>query len=491
LPARAQDEKRDAAKLLAPYVNETTFAAVEIDVQKLDLDVLFRHLQRPKLPEGAREELAKEQEQARQFRAAFLRAGGRRVYFVFNNPESLPGGPQPLILIPADKAEAREALQQFLGQLRFLKTEVKGDLVLAGTEHVIPVGSRRAQEVPQLAQGFTAVSEYDQRVVVRLPEALRRSLEELVPKLPPEFGGGSIKTITRDLRWIAAGADFGDKLQVRVLGQTENGQAAKDLAVLSRRALELALKDIPDLASLVDVLSPKAAGGLVELKLEANTIDTAVLPLIAKMRARASQAQSTNNLKQIALAFHNYHDVTKAFPPQWTQDKKKRPLLSWRVHILPYIEQNALYKQFKLDEPWDSPHNKKYLTMIPVTYRSPLARPDLEPGKTTYIMPAGPKLLFNGAKLPKIQQITDGTSNTVLVLDADDSRAVYWTKPDDWEVDPKEPTKGAGKPGIGILAALCDGSVHVLPTTIKPEIFWALLTPRGGEVIDWEKVHGK
>jgi hypothetical protein len=490
--APAQEDKRDPAKLLAPFVNDTTIAAIEIDVQKVDFDAVFQYLAQPKLPPGARDELAKEQEHARQQRAAFLRAGGRYVYVLFNLPENIPHGPQPLLVIPADKAEVRQALQVYVAQFPFFKSEIKGDLLLVSTPPVLQALSRfQAKEVPQLAPAFTAVTAFPQRAAVRLPDTLRRSLEELAPDLPRELGGGSIKTFTRGLKWVAVGGDVSEKMQFRVQGQAENAQSARDLAALARQALELILKESRMPASFVDVLSPKADGDRLELALDTRTINATIVPAIVKVRESAGKAQSTNNLRQIALAFHNYHDVYKAFPPQANQDKQKKLLLSWRVHILPFIEENVLYQEFKLNEPWDSPHNKKLIARMPKFYRSPLSRPDLEEGKTTYVLPVGPKLLFNGAKRPKIQQITDGTSNTILALDADDSQAVIWTQPADWRVDPMSPKKGAVRAGLGILAAFCDGSVHVLPGTVDAEQIWALLTPTGGEVIDWKKITGR
>jgi hypothetical protein len=123
---------------------------------------------------------------------------------------------------------------------------------------------------------------------------------------------------------------------------------------------------------------------------------------------------------------------------------------------------------------------------MPPTYRSPLMRPDVEAGKTTYLVPGGPKLIFNGPKATHIRNITDGTSNTIFAIDADDAEAVYWTQPEDWHVDPKRPKAGAVRDVGGtkiILAVFADGSVRMLPASIGNEAFWSLLTPSGGEAI--------
>src|SRR5262249_54155708 len=91
-----------------------------------------------------------------------------------------------------------------------------------------------------------------------------------------------------------------------------------------------------------------------------------LMPAVQKVRMAAGNAQGQNNLKQIALAMHNYNDAYNGKLPAhaiYSKDGKK-PLLSWRVAILPFIEQDNLYQQFHLDEPWDSEHNKKLIPML-------------------------------------------------------------------------------------------------------------------------------
>jgi hypothetical protein len=195
-----------------------------------------------------------------------------------------------------------------------------------------------------------------------------------------------------------------------------------------------------------------------------------------------------NSLKQIGLAMHNYHDSYAHFPTAAGRDKAGKPLLSWRVHLLPYLEQDALYREFKLDEPWDSDHNKKLIARMPKVYQG--RNPKLtEAGKTPFLVPVGPGTLFGDDKKPlRFADITDGTSNTILAVEADDERAVVWTKPDDFTVDPKDPRKGLARPGQdGFLALMADGSPHYFLATIDPRTLTALFTPAGGEVVDLKR----
>ncbi len=126
-----------------------------------------------------------------------------------------------------------------------------------------------------------------------------------------------------------------------------------------------------------------------------------------------------NNLKQIGLAMHNYHATNGSFPPAYTVDKDGKPLLSWRVLILPFLEQEALYKEFHLDEPWDSPHNKPLIERMPTSYVCPSESDRrVDRGKTTYLTPRGKATIFPGPEGIKIQKITDGSSNTIFAVDA-------------------------------------------------------------------------
>src|SRR5262249_12243111 len=96
-----------------------------------------------------------------------------------------------------------------------------------------------------------------------------------------------------------------------------------------------------------------------------------LLPAVQSSRTAARRAQSVNNLKQIALALHNFHSSNGRFPPAGSRDKNGNALLSWRVTILPFVEQQALFNEFHMDEPWDSPHNKTLLDKMPMLYAVP------------------------------------------------------------------------------------------------------------------------
>lgn len=163
---------------------------------------------------------------------------------------------------------------------------------------------------------------------------------------------------------------------------------------------------------------------------------TAYTAAVQKFEQAAAVQKSANNLKQLALAMHGYHDVNNGFPPAAVCDKKGKPQLSWRVLILPYIDQVALYKQFKLDEPWDSDNNKKLIEKMPSVYAIPGKG---KPGDTDtyYRVFVGNGAAFDWLMGTKLTGITDGTSNTIMAVHA--AEQVPWAEPRELKYSPDAP----------------------------------------------------
>lgn len=201
---------------------------------------------------------------------------------------------------------------------------------------------------------------------------------------------------------------------------------------------------------------------------------------------------SVNNLKQIGLAIHSFHDVNRMLPPPAICSKKDgTPLLSWRVLILPYIDENPLYNEFKLDEAWDSPHNIKLLPRMPKVFVAPGVK-SKESHLTYYQALTGPDAVFPlipdknrpfGARNGTMVGITDGTSNTIGIVEA--STPVPWTKPDDLVYDAKKalPKMGGTIMPNGFNAVFMDATVRFISNRVDAKTLHALITPRGNEVV--------
>jgi RNA polymerase sigma factor (sigma-70 family) len=181
--------------------------------------------------------------------------------------------------------------------------------------------------------------------------------------------------------------------------------------------------------------------------------------------AVAGHQRTQHNLKQIGVAMVNHEAAHKVYPSPAIFSENGKPLLSWRVALLPFLDQQDLYKQFRLDEPWDSAHNKMLLKKMPDVYRSPGAK---DPSATHYQVFVGQGTIFEGPKGVGFPQIPDGTSNTILVVEA--AAAVPWTKPEDLAYAPtgKIPDLGGVHPGV-FYALFADGGVYALKQRFAPE----------------------
>ena len=185
------------------------------------------------------------------------------------------------------------------------------------------------------------------------------------------------------------------------------------------------------------------------------------------------------NLRRIALSFLNHESALGEFPTQAITAPDGTPLLSWRVAILPFLGEQNLYDQFNLDEAWDSPNNIELVSLIPSVFE----KAGIPTGFTPYLGSVGEDTLFRPDQLNvSFGSIFDGAQNTILVVEANDDRAVEWTRPVDLEFDPVNPRDGLGSANaFGFLAATLDGRVRVLDPTIPDETVSYLLQRNDGQ----------
>ncbi len=223
-------------------------------------------------------------------------------------------------------------------------------------------------------------------------------------------------------------------------------------------------------------------------------VGVACVPAVQRVRLAAARMAASNDVKQIGPAMHSYHDTEGTLPPaeaRWKDPKTGQVgyPVSWRVRILPYLGQSQLFAQYRMDEPWDGPHNIQLLDQMPKPYACHVASG--EPHGYTYYRvfvsprdrrPTGevpPFLSGDYGAAATLAQITDftpyGTSGNILVVEA--AEAVPWTKPDELVYDPEGPLPRVGghfPGGFGVVFA--DGSVEFIRQDIKDRTMRALIT---------------
>jgi hypothetical protein len=211
--------------------------------------------------------------------------------------------------------------------------------------------------------------------------------------------------------------------------------------------------------------------------------------------ARRSGCQG--HLKQIVVALHSYHDKYGCFPPAVVRDENGRPMHSWRVLLLPYLEHQPLYARYRLDEPWDGPNNKKLHGIGMPTFACPehaRGRGTNPPTGTNYVVVVGPRTAFPEDRCVALGDITDDQGNTLLVVEIANS-GIHWMEPRDLHVTQMarqiNPPRGQGissshgpRPTGGANVVMVDGTVKFLDAkSLTPDQIEAMLTIAGGEKV--------
>jgi hypothetical protein len=187
-----------------------------------------------------------------------------------------------------------------------------------------------------------------------------------------------------------------------------------------------------------------------------------------------------NQLKLLAVALRDYDKKNGTLPPAAVYSPEGRPLLSWRVLVLPYLEEDSLYRQFRLDEVWDGPHNKALLAKMPQVYEAHGGHASPERHTTYFRVFVGPGAAFEGRQGLPMSDFADGLSQTILVVEA--GEAVPWTKPDELPFAPGRPLPALGGVfGGGFYAAMADTSVVRIDGACSEATLRALITRKAGD----------
>jgi hypothetical protein len=412
-------------------------------------------------------------------------SGAHRQFFAFRKQTSPAASEKTLAAI-----KQRNLLGDVSGSYVVVRT-VKGDAPLAHS-------ANRSETV---AAAFAASAEFPIQVLIIPPNHLRRTIVELSPQLPSQLGGGPSRVLTDGLLWASVGFDL-EQLRIHVTVQSASEVAAREFAAhlpkllssLYETALEKTPFPAPLVKRMIGAVDPKVEASQVKIQLNGlgkTVANVALLDDLVKLIKTTSRRHSNSDrFKQILLGTHNYAESFDTFPPaDKYRDKDGRQQLSWRVHLLPFLGYVALYEQFRLDESWDSSHNKPLMAKMPDIYKSgAIPAAGLKAGYTTFLAPVGENTIYGQAEASKFFHVTDGTSNTVLLVEVDAAHAVPWTAPQDFRFDPQDPLAGVliGTDGRW-LAAFADGSVHTFKKA-SAEMALRLFEMNDGHPIDVDAI---
>jgi hypothetical protein len=487
--ASSSSAQTPTIKALAPLIDDETWLVARIDLGQFDLAKGF----------GLLKGVIPEQEENRDliqgiatWQKLFRSQGGSEIYLVYGGSD-FPS--LPCILLPGVKGkEAKElvSLFKFIEGGVALTSQPVGDWLVIGTPAAIDqIKTRKPSNREDLLTAWENTKQAPIQLAFSPSVSARKTISELAPELPKDLGGAKSTTLTQQMQWLSFSIDAEPKFTLKLTIKASDNPAANNLSTIWNKLIHmLGEEQLPEASvsrvylkwfqKVKELLTPRIETDRLEIQIDAATSLPELAGLTRQLLGGPERLRSSNNLKQVMLALHNYHDGTGHLPGNVT-DAKGKALLSWRVQILPYIDQEALYLQFKLDEPWDSAHNKKLIAQMPKVYRSPKQGEKLT-DKTTYLRPTGKDLLFEPGQRIRLQDIPDGTSNTIAVVETDDELAVIWTKPDDLKFDPKNPTQGLlAHYTDGFLAALGDGSVRFMKKDTPDLLGW--FTRNGGEVL--------
>jgi hypothetical protein len=312
-----------------------------------------------------------------------------------------------------------------------------------------------------------------------IPWTLPKPLESLKP--------------LNDATSMGMGVYLKDNLVVRTIAEFPVGKAADGREALgSLPGLAPVFANSPPNLSYLKTVALLIPAGRAEvdgttLRLAAGLPPEAVTNLLNQMAGIGLALKEKNDLREIGIALNNYHDEhQQKFPAHAIYLAEGKPLLSWRVELLPKLGQKELYAKFKRDEPWDSDNNKKLIAEMPAVYFNSRTGQPKEKGLTNVQIFVGEKAPWPKSKESfGLKQIKDGAANTLMLLQA--AEPVVWTKPDDLEYDPQKPLPKLGIGGQGVGVVLFDMSVRELPANWPEKNWRAIITPAGGESVEWPK----
>lgn len=427
-------------------------------------------------------------------RASLLGAGANRVFLLVSLRNVIH---ESMLLIPCNEPEGVRALLE----MGIKQVPERYGFRVQQHEHLVGVSTdatwRRLEQrinepspevIESLTARFTPLAKQatlPHRLLISLPRRHRDELAALWPDQLPSM----IPLQLSPRQWVEATTVISmewklppsPEVMLRLVavdqGSAERlGESLRELVGLLPMPNESEQDEGPN----QDTIPIRLVGSELTIELSSDVIQGMLKTL--PQPPIQSPADGANQLKQIGLAIHNYHASHQTLPPRASVTPEGKGLLSGRVYLLPYLEQLAMYNQFHLDKPWDSPENQIFTETVIPAFTLPSDR--LPPGQTRIRFPVLEGSLWQGDGPPrKFSEVTDGTSNTIAAAIAPVDNAIPWTNPEPWQLDPENLIDSFFGDRDETWVLMLDGSARRLERTIEAETLRAMLTHAGGEVI--------
>lgn len=477
-------------ELLSKLVERPSALVVDIDITKIDVEAAYTWVLK---------RVGMENDPTQQATIPFVKwmvhvlktAGVKHLYILVPTRVISDGG--PLVIIPCRDVAAVEQLTALLpitaGADAVLKVRKQAELVMVGPQSVLDRltanNGGHGEARRDLLEPLSNPERKDHVAVFSLADVYRQELIAIWPdSLPPQAPFQlSPRQLASDIQRISLSWNLPPQVAVEATIETVDAAAVERVQMVLKSVLSSASAQAngdEDAESIASILKSHREGHRIKLSLDEAAIDT----LLAQGKALAHiahRSQTSNHLKQIGIAIHNYHDVYRHLPPKYFIDRQGQPLLSWRVAILPYIEQAALYQSLKLDQPWNAAANQLPASVVIPTYAD---RDGNAPNKTRFRVPVFPGSAWDGEGPPKtFRDITDGASNTIAVIHAPPEAAVSWADPAEWKISPDNPMQDVFGDREEVMVMFFDASVRTLQRNeLNNKKLAALLTIAGGEL---------
>jgi type II secretory pathway pseudopilin PulG len=260
------------------------------------------------------------------------------------------------------------------------------------------------------------------------------------------------------------------------------------IPVVDMGAPAAAVAVVPARGSSLPIIIVVVALGL-GFVLCAGMVAALLVPALSTPYDAGQQTVCANNMRNIALAMQAYASDHGTYPPAYIADEEGRPMHSWRILLLPYLEHQDLYDRYDFDEPWDGPNNSRLADQVPEVYHCP-SDDLIDDFETSYVVITGSGAIFDGEKTTRPEAIADGQEQTLLLVESSFA-GIHWMEPRDVELDwMSDSINGADGDGIyslhygGANVCFASGRATLLYEDTSPEDLRAMISIDGGEVFD-------